>query len=54
MQLTERMNLTEIIEKLENLKSKIWVFVEEEQTELDKQIKDTTNLLLDLLEERNS
>ena len=46
-------NLTEIIENLENLKCYLLVFVEEEQTELDKQIKDTTNLLLDLLDERN-
>lgn len=46
-------NLTEIIENLENLKCDLWVFVEEEQTELDKPIKDTTNLLLDLLDERN-
>lgn len=45
-------NLTEIIENLENLKCDLWVFVEDEQTELDKQIKDTTNLLLDLLEEK--
>lgn len=45
------MKLNEIIEELEsNLKPEIWAFCENEETQLQKKVKDTTNLLLDLLE----
>ena len=45
------MKLNQIIEELElNLKPEIWAFCENEETPLQKQVKDTTNLLLDLLE----
>lgn len=45
------MNLRQIIEELEeNLKPNIWDYCESEETPLQKQVKETTNLLLDLLE----
>ena len=44
------MILSDIVEELENLKCLIWEHVEDEKTPLQKRIKDTTNLLLDLLE----
>ena len=45
------MDLRQIIEELEeNLKPNIWAFCENEETPLQKQVKETTNLLLDLLE----
>ena len=45
------MQLNKIIEELElNLKPEIWAFCENEETPLQKKVKDTTNLLLDLLE----
>lgn len=44
------MEINSIIEELEQLKGYIWQHVEEEETPLHKKIKDTTNLLLDLLE----
>lgn len=45
------MNLKQIIEELEeNLKPNIWDYCESEETSLQKQVKETTNLLLDLLE----
>lgn len=49
------MNLQQIIEEMEeNLKPQIWAFCENEETSLQKQVKDTTNLLLDLLESLES
>lgn len=47
------MRLYEITDELEIIKSHIWEYVENEETELQKQIKYTTNLLLDLLESLN-
>ena len=45
------MNLRQIIEELEeNLKPNIGDYCESEETPLQKQVKETTNLLLDLLE----
>lgn len=45
------MNLRQIIEELEeNLKPNIYDYCESEETSLQKQVKETTNLLLDLLE----
>lgn len=49
------MTIREIVEELEeNLKPNIWAYVEDENTDLQKKIKDTTNLLLDLLESLES
>ena len=45
------MSIGEIIEKLESLKGEIWQYVEDEETELQKQVKKQTNYLLDLLDE---
>ena len=44
------MEIKEIIEKLEELKSHIWAHVENEETETEKDIKEETNYLLDLLD----
>lgn len=45
------MKLEEIQSKLEELKSYLWEYVEDEKTDLQVDIKETMNYLLDLLDE---
>ena len=45
------MEIKEIIEELENLKCNIWEYCDWEKTYTQIQVKKTTNLLLDLLEQ---
>lgn len=45
------MEISEIVEELENLKSHIWEYCDWEKTYTQIQVKKTTNLLLDLLEQ---
>ena len=47
------MTIQEIIEKLEDLKCEIWEHCEWEKNYIQIKVKNTTNLLLDLLEELN-
>lgn len=47
------MTIQEIIEKLEDLKCEIWEHCEWEKNYTQIKVKNTTNLLLDLLEELN-
>ena len=45
------MKIEDIIDELENLKGQIWAYVENEEIEVQKKIKEQTNYLLDLLDD---
>ena len=45
------MQLNKIRDELENLKSELWEYVEDEEIELQENIKVSMNYLLDLMDE---
>lgn len=45
------MKIEDIIDELENLKGHIWAHVEDEETGIQKKVKEQTNYLLDLLDD---
>lgn len=45
------MKIEDIIDELESLKGQIWAYVEDEETEVQKKVKEQTNYFLDLLDD---
>ena len=45
------MQLSRIQDELESLKAELWEYVEDEETDLQTDIKETMNYLLDLMED---